>query len=46
MVLYDLSECTEYLLLQNFILGPEFVTEKIYPNMNSLAEKMIAENKK
>ncbi len=40
----DKTTCARYMIATT--LGPEFVTEKIYPNMNSVAEKMIAENKK
>ncbi len=40
----DKTICARYMIATT--LGPEFVTERIYPNMNSLAEKMIAEHKK
>ena len=37
-------ECARYMIATQ--LGPEFVTNHIYPNMNDLANRMIAENKK
>ncbi len=40
----DKSDCARYMIATQ--LGPEFVTEKIYPNMLDLAKKMIAENQK
>ena len=40
----DKNECARYMIATQ--LGPDFVTNKIYPNMQDLAKKMIAENKK
>ncbi len=40
----DKMACARYKIATT--LGPEFVNNKIYPNMNSLADQMIAENKK
>ncbi len=40
----DKSTCARYKI--STTLGPEFVTNSIFPNMNDLADKMIAENKK
>ncbi len=37
-------ECARYKVATT--LGPEFVTDHLYPNMNDLAEKIISENKK
>lgn len=38
------TECARYMIATQ--LGPEFVTNHIYPNMQDLAKKMIDENKK
>ena len=40
----DKTTCARYIVATQ--LGPEFVTEKLYPNMASAAEKILAENKK
>ncbi len=40
----DKTQCARYQIATT--LGPEFVNDKIYPNMNNIAEKLIAENKK
>ncbi len=40
----DKMQCARYMIATT--LGPEHVTNHIYPNMRELAEKMIAENKK
>ena len=40
----DNSTCARYMVATQ--LGPDYVTDKIYPNMTDLATKMIAENKK
>ncbi len=40
----DKTECARYKIATQ--LGPEYVTNSIFPNMNDLANKMIAENKK
>ncbi len=40
----DKMSCARYQIATT--LGPSFVTNSIYPNMNDLAKKMIAENKK
>lgn len=40
----DKTTCARYIIATN--LGPEFVTNSIYPNMKALADKMLAEHKK
>jgi hypothetical protein len=40
----DKTICARYIIATQ--LGAEFVTNHIYPNMNDLAEKMLAEHKK
>jgi hypothetical protein len=40
----DKTICARYIISTQ--LGAEFVTNHIYPNMNDLANKMIAEHKK
>lgn len=40
----DKLNCARYMIATQ--LGPEFVTDHIYPNMQDMAKKMIAENKK
>ena len=40
----DKYNCARYMIATQ--LGPEFVTNKIYPNMVELAKNMIEENKK
>ncbi len=40
----DKTQCARYMI--STTLGPEFVTNHIYPNMRDVAEKLIAENKK
>lgn len=40
----DKLNCARYMIATQ--LGPEFVTNHIYPNMQDMAKKMIAENKK
>ncbi len=40
----DKLKCARYQIATT--VGPEFVNNNIYPNMNALAEKIIAENKK
>ncbi len=40
----DKMSCARYQIVT--ALGPEFVNNSIYPNMNALANKLIAENKK
>lgn len=40
----DKTICARYIIATQ--LGPEFVTNNIYPNMNDLANKMLAEHKK
>ena len=40
----DKTTCARYIISTQ--LGSEFVTNNIYPNMNDLAEKMLAEHKK
>ena len=40
----DKTTCARYIIATQ--LGPEFVTNNIYPNMNDLANKMLAEHKK
>ncbi len=40
----DKNSCARYMIATQ--LGPEFVTNKIYPNMVDLAKEMIEKNKK
>ncbi len=40
----DKTTCARYQIATT--VGPEFVTNKVYPNMNDLAKKIIEENKK
>ncbi len=40
----DKTTCARYMIATT--LGPEFVNNNIYPNMNDLANMIIAENKK
>ena len=40
----DKSQCARYIVATQ--LGPEYVTNKLYPNMNDIANKMLSENKK
>lgn len=40
----DKMKCARYQIATT--VGPEFVTNHIYPNMNELAQKIIEENKK
>ena len=40
----DKTTCARYIIATQ--LGAEFVTNNIFPNMNDLAEKMLAEHKK
>lgn len=40
----DKTICARYMIATT--LGPDFVTNNIYPNMSDLANKMIAEHKK
>ena len=40
----DKTICARYMVATQ--VGPEFVTTALYPNMNSVAEKIIAEHKK
>ena len=40
----DKTTCARYMVATT--VGPEFVNEKLYPNMKDMAEKIIAENKK
>lgn len=40
----DKTICARYIIATK--LGAEFVTNNIYPNMNDLANKMLAEHKK
>lgn len=40
----DKTICARYIISTE--LGAEFVTNNIFPNMNDLANKMIAEHKK
>ncbi len=37
-------ECARYRVATT--LGPEFVTDKLYPNMDKIADKLIEDNKK
>ena len=40
----DKTTCARYIIATQ--LGPEFVTDKLYPNMTNVAEKLLAENGK
>ncbi|MBQ8526843.1 MAG: hypothetical protein IJ429_00090 [Lachnospiraceae bacterium] len=40
----DKMECARYMVATQ--LGPEYVTNHLYPNMKDQASKMIEENKK
>ena len=40
----DKTTCARYIIATQ--LGAEYVTNNIYPNMNDLAAKMLAEHKK
>ncbi len=40
----DKMQCARYMIATQ--VGPEHVTNKIYPNMTSFAEKIIEQNKK
>ena len=40
----DKTQCARYRIATT--VGPEFVTNHIYPNMKDMADKIIAENKK
>ena len=40
----DKSSCARYIIATQ--LGAEYVTNNIYPNMDSVAKKMLAEHKK
>lgn len=40
----DKTMCARYMIATT--LGPDYVTNNIFPNMTDLAKKMIAENKK
>ena len=40
----DKNSCARYMIATQ--LGPDFVTNRIYPNMVDLANSMIEENKK
>lgn len=40
----DKTVCARYMIATT--LGPDYVTDNIYPNMIDLAKKMIADNKK
>ncbi|MBQ4283042.1 MAG: hypothetical protein IJB96_03840 [Lachnospira sp.] len=40
----DKTVCARYMIATT--LGPDYVTNSIYPNMVDLAKKMIAEHKK
>ena len=40
----DKTKCARYIVSTQ--LGPEFVTNSLYPNMNDVANKLLAENKK
>lgn len=40
----DKTICARYIVATE--LGPEFVTDKLYPNMNSAADKLLAQHKK
>ena len=40
----DKTICARYIVATQ--LGPEFVNNSLYPNMNKVAEKLLEENKK
>lgn len=40
----DKNTCARYIIATQ--LGPDYVNNNIYPNMNDLADKMLAEHKK
>ena len=40
----DKTTCARYIVATQ--VGPEYVTTSLYPNMNSVAEKILAEHKK
>ncbi len=40
----DKTACARYRIATT--VGPEFVNNNIYPNMDAMADKIIAENKK
>lgn len=40
----DKTICARYIVATQ--LGPEYVTDKLYPNMTTAAEKLLAEHKK
>ena len=40
----DKTICARYIVATQ--LGPEYVTTSLYPNMNNVAEKILAEHKK
>ena len=40
----DKTICARYIVATQ--VGPEYVTTSLYPNMNSAAEKILAEHKK
>ena len=40
----DKTICARYIVATQ--LGPEFVTEKLYPNMDAMAKKILEENGK
>ena len=40
----DKTQCARYIVATQ--LGPEFVTNSLYPNMNDVANKLLEENKK
>ena len=40
----DKNTCARYMVATK--LGPEFVTDKLYPNMVETAKKLLEENKK
>lgn len=40
----DKTVCARYIVATT--LGPEYVTESLYPNMDAQAKKIIEENKK
>lgn len=40
----DNTICARYMVSTQ--LGPEYVTDRLYPNMNDQANKILAENKK
>ena len=40
----DKTLCARYKVATQ--LGPEYVTDRLYPNMDAQADKILAENKK